>query len=275
MDYVFILCLSLGFYVIFYLSRQKIKVEQVRKKSSTNTVNESDSIDVRLVIINNSVMLSWLYAVDLSMRKKFKFVCFLSVIMYVAILITSSSTGFYIFMKICLLNFMLVTIMPLILIPPIVSSEMKKIKNAVPFFIDLVAVCVQTGLTVENSILFISEKFGRFNVNMASLMAIVIQKSTIIGFEDAINRLYISATITELKIFCSCLQQSVHYGTPLYENLMELSKDMRTNMILETEEKVGKLSAKMSVPLILLIMFPITILIIAPGLLRILKSAGL
>ncbi|EDW3729555.1 type II secretion system F family protein, partial [Salmonella enterica] len=34
-------------------------------------------------------------------------------------------------------------------------------------------------------------------------------------------------------------------------------------------------SAKMSIPLILLIMFPITILIIAPGLLRILQNAGI
>ncbi|GAM73391.1 type II/IV secretion system protein tadC [Vibrio ishigakensis] len=34
------------------------------------------------------------------------------------------------------------------------------------------------------------------------------------------------------------------------------------------EEKIGKLAAKMSTPLILFIMFPIVILILAPGITR-------
>lgn len=73
-------------------------------------------------------------------------------------------------------------------------------------------------------------------------------------------------------MFCSCLLQSVHYGASLYEALSELAKDMREMQLLQVEEKIGKLSAKMSVPLVLFIMFHIVILIISPSLLRILQN---
>ncbi|EAT8443617.1 type II secretion system F family protein [Salmonella enterica subsp. enterica serovar Bonariensis] len=275
MDFFYLFCLLLGGYIVFYILRQRFKISRGREKSQHSNVKSSELIDVRLVIIKNHKFLNWLYTIDQSFMIKVRFVLFLSVIIFIILLAVSSDVTMSTFFKVCLINFLIITIMPLILIPPIVSGEMKKIKNAVPFFIDLVAVCVQTGLTVESSIQFIADKFSQFNINMASLMDIVMKKSAIIGFEDAIHRLYLSVTIPEMKMFCSSLRQSVHYGTPLYENLMELSKDVRINMILESEEKIGKLSAKMSIPLILLIMFPITILIIAPGLLRILQNAGI
>ncbi|EAA4084670.1 type II secretion system F family protein [Salmonella enterica subsp. salamae] len=275
MDFFYLFCLLLGGYIIFYILRQRFKISRGREKSQHSHVKSSELIDVRLVIIKNHKFLNWLYIVDQSFKIKARFVLILSALIFIILLTVSSDISMSTFFKVCLLNFLIITIIPLILIPPIVSGEMKKIKNSVPFFIDLVAVCVQTGLTVESSIQFIVDKFSRFNINMASLMDIVMKKSSIIGFEEAIQRLYLSVTIPEMRMFCSSLRQSVHYGTPLYENLMELSKDIRINMILESEEKIGKLSAKMSIPLILLIMFPITILIIAPGLLRILQNAGM
>ncbi|MEC8483612.1 MAG: type II secretion system F family protein, partial [Pseudomonadota bacterium] len=47
-----------------------------------------------------------------------------------------------------------------------------------------------------------------------------------------------------------------------------LSSEIRAVQMLSIEEKIGKLAAKMSVPLILFIMFPIVILIAAPGVMR-------
>lgn len=44
--------------------------------------------------------------------------------------------------------------------------------------------------------------------------------------------------------------------------------EMRELQLLKTEEMIGKISAKMSVPLILFFMFPIVIIIAAPGMMR-------
>ncbi|TOO76471.1 biotin synthase, partial [Vibrio parahaemolyticus] len=56
--------------------------------------------------------------------------------------------------------------------------------------------------------------------------------------------------------------------------LSDLAEDMRKVQILTVEEKVGKLSAKMSVPLILFIMFPIVILILAPAVMQMSLKIG-
>ena len=119
---------------------------------------------------------------------------------------------------------------------------------------------------------YIGERFGHLDANLSNLILLVVKKAEVSGLEESLNELYRSIDLTEMRMFTATLQQSVHYGTSLYENLMELSKDIRELQLLVTEEKIGSLSAKMSVPLILFIMFPITILIAAPGILRILKN---
>jgi tight adherence protein C len=89
---------------------------------------------------------------------------------------------------------------------------------------------------------------------------------------SALKELYGMVSNHEMKMFCTTLQQSVLFGSSVFEQLIELSKNIREIQLLSTEEKIGSLSAKMSVPLILFIMFPIVILIIAPGVLRIMQD---
>lgn len=71
-----------------------------------------------------------------------------------------------------------------------------------------------------------------------------------------------------MQSFVLTIIQNLHYGTSVANILSDLAEDMRRIQLLRVEEKVGKLAAKMSVPLILLIMFPIVILILAPGVMQ-------
>ena len=76
-----------------------------------------------------------------------------------------------------------------------------------------------------------------------------------------------------MRSFVFSLTQSIKYGTSIQYALETLAKDIREVQVLELEEKVGKLSAKMSIPLILFIMFPVVILITAPGIMRMMANA--
>ena len=80
--------------------------------------------------------------------------------------------------------------------------------------------------------------------------------------------LAISLPTTEIRMFCTVLQQSLNFGSSIYPQLIQLSSDIRELQLLAIEEKLGTLSAKMSIPLIIFIMFPIIILILAPGVMR-------
>lgn len=50
--------------------------------------------------------------------------------------------------------------------------------------------------------------------------------------------------------------------------LATLATDIREINMMDLEEKIGKMGAKMSIPLITFIMVPIVVLIAAPGILR-------
>ncbi|VTR14822.1 Uncharacterised protein [Serratia fonticola] len=69
-------------------------------------------------------------------------------------------------------------------------------------------------------------------------------------------------------MFSSTLQQSIKFGSSVYVVLLELSKEMREIQLLIIDEKVSSLAAKMSLPMILFIMFPILALVGGPGVIR-------
>ena len=97
-------------------------------------------------------------------------------------------------------------------------------------------------------------------------------RSRVIGLSDSLEELLIEFPSNEMRSFVYTLSQSLQYGSSISDVLVSLSGNIREIQMLELEERVGKLSAKMSVPLILFIMFPIVILITAPGIMRLMSN---
>ncbi|HDR1201969.1 TPA: type II secretion system F family protein, partial [Pasteurella multocida] len=143
-----------------------------------------------------------------------------------------------------------------------------------PGFIDLVAVNVQTGITIDAALKQVALDFKKLNPDLTYVMLRIIRKSEITGLSQALQDLSISLPTTEIRMFCTVLQQSLNFGSSIYSHLIQLSADIRELQLLALEEKLGTLSAKMSIPLIIFIMFPIIILILAPGIMRVFTNAS-
>ena len=169
----------------------------------------------------------------------------------------------------CVLIFIGIIIVPGFLTGFVLKSKTKKIMNDLTSFIDLVAVNVQTGISIEAALRQVATDFKMLNSDLSYVMLRVIRKSELTGMSQALQDLSISLPTTEIRMFCTVMQQSLNFGSSIYEQLIQLSSDIRELQLLTIEEKLGTLSAKMSVPLILFIMFPIIILILAPGVLRV------
>jgi tight adherence protein C len=149
------------------------------------------------------------------------------------------------------------------------SKSLKiKVSNKLPYLIDLLAVCVQTGMTIEASMTYLSKEMTSFDKDLGVILNKTNDRTKIIGLEQALEELYIRVPSNEMRSFVMTINQSLQYGTSIYNVLTTLSADIREVQILSIEESVGKLSAKMSIPLILFIMFPIIIIVAAPGVLR-------
>lgn len=147
----------------------------------------------------------------------------------------------------------------------IVDKKIKKVSEDMPFIIDVMAVCIQSGMTIENSIKYISENTKEINHEIAMLFDRVAKKTNINGVNDALNELTNDVPSAEVNMFCSALQQSIAYGSSVYQVLITLSQDMREMQLLKVEEKVSSLSAKMTIPMMLFIMFPLLVIVAGPG----------
>nr|WP_238409255.1 type II secretion system F family protein [Vibrio navarrensis] len=148
-----------------------------------------------------------------------------------------------------------------------------KISNKLPYLLDLMAVCVQTGMTIEAAISYLAKEMKGFDKDISYLLVKTDDRARLVGLETALDELYARVPSNEMRSFVMTLKQSLQYGSSIYTVLTTLSADIREVQMLQIEEKIGKLAAKMSIPLIVFIMVPIVILIAAPGVMRMMINA--
>lgn len=150
----------------------------------------------------------------------------------------------------------------------IIKKRMRRISDDLPFIIDMMAICVQSGMSIENAFRYISENTTDINQDIATLLARTMIKNEVSGMVAALEQLYQEVPDNEVRILCSTLQQSIKCGSSVYQVLLELSKEIREIQLLAMEEKVASLSSRMTIPMIVLIMLPLLIIIAGPGLIN-------
>ncbi|HFI9704890.1 TPA: type II secretion system F family protein [Yersinia enterocolitica] len=160
--------------------------------------------------------------------------------------------------------------LPKYIVKNIITSRNKSLLKSLPFFIDITAACVQSGMTIDSSLSYTAKKFELINADLSLIMLKVTRRAEINGLESAIKELHQSSTELEIRMFCSALQYSISFGATVYEKLIKLSQDIREMQLLVTEEKISKLTAKLTIPLFLFILIPFIILVISPSVLELL-----
>ena len=228
-------------------------------------------VELELLLINNNPFLKFIATIDKNLKAKLLAIFFCCAV-YWLFNIGSPINELSVPM---ILIFALVILVPSILTNTILKGKIKKIMTDMPGFIDLVAVNVQTGITIDASLKQVASDFRKLNPDLTHVMLRIIRKAELTGLSSALQDLAVSLPTTEIRMFCTVLQQSINFGSSMYPQLIQLSADIRELQLLTMEEKLGTLSAKMSVPLILFIMFPIIILILAPGVMRVFPNGVL
>lgn len=153
-----------------------------------------------------------------------------------------------------------------------VNRRVKRLSAEIPRLVDLLAVCVQCGMTLEKAFAFLSQKMEGINPDFTPFLERLNKRTEVSGLSDALQQFYIDIPTQENRMLCAMLQQSLQYGSALYDQLIILSHEIREVQLLLLEEKIGKIGAKMSVPLILFFMFPVVIIVAVPGVMRMMSN---
>lgn len=257
---------GLGIMLIDYHRREKsfglLKLDDLIERTNRDTEDISN-VERSLLRSNKIVYLS--SKIDKNIALKLLIVTGA----YIAFLASAFLWHFSLSKEFLILTFIILLCL-VILIPDrikksVVNSKIKKISEDMPFIIDTMAVCVQSGMTIENALKYIAENTQQINPEIAMLFERIVKKSNINGVHDALNELTNDVPSAEVNMFCSALQQSINYGTSLYNVLTTLSQEMREMQLLKVEEKVSSLSAKMTLPMMFFIMFPLLVIVAGPG----------
>ena len=241
---------------------------QESKKKKKEPKKSKKQLEIENIIAGNHALIHFLVMLDKNVKVKFS-------------LIFATLIGYYFWTDINkpadlllpgLFIMVFFVIFPAMLGGMLIKGRLKKMMEDFPGFIDLVAVNLQVGLSIEASIKYVANDFSLLNRDLALVMLRMIRKADVTGLETGLQDLAQSLPTPEVKMFCTVLQQSLNFGSSIYSHLIQLSADLREMQLLVIEEKLGTLSAKMSIPLIIFIMVPIIILIVAPGAMRVFPS---
>lgn len=272
MSTFFVLSLFFGILALYGVSKRRALL----KKYRSILYPKSAALDEKITDIENTLeksdkVLYYLRAFDENITYKILSAFGAFMLIYLAQAFTqpieSSTLGL-----IGLVLILVFILAPSYLRKYIIEKRIVSIDENLPIFVDLLAVCVQSGMSIENAIKYLEPNMATINASFSPFLSKLISRIEISGLDVGLTHLQAELPSRPISMMCQTLRQSIKYGSQVYDVLMSLSAEIRESSLLHTEEAIGKISAKLSIPLILFFMFPVIVVIAAPGVMRVLEG---
>ena len=191
-------------------------------------------------------------------------------------------TAFYIFvvldldyplsMKIgaCLISAYLGIKVPEIYLSNVISKRQKSINRAFPDALDLMLICVESGMSVENAFRKVSTEIGTQSVPMAEELSLTTAElSYLPDRRSAYDNLSARTGTESMRSIVTVLVQAEKYGTPLGSALRVLSQESRDTRMSEAEKRAASLPPKLTVPMVLFFLPVLFIIIGTPAVVQV------
>lgn len=156
--------------------------------------------------------------------------------------------------------------LPNIIVSNIIQKRKQSIMQAFPDALDLLLICVESGMSIESAFARVADEIGTTSVALAEELSIT--NSELAYLQDRRNAYENLAKRTNhpgVKSVSVSLIQAEKYGTPLSTALRVMAKENRELRMTEAEKKAAALPAKLTVPMILFFLPVLFIVIITPA----------
>jgi len=151
-----------------------------------------------------------------------------------------------------------------------ISRRQLSIKRAFPDALDLLLICIESGMSVEAAFQKVSEEIGTQSVALAEELTLTTAElSYLPDRRQAYDNLAQRTGIEGVKSVCLALQQAERYGTPLGATMRVLSQENRDSRMSEAEKRAAALPPKLTVPMILFFLPVLFVVILGPAAIRV------
>jgi tight adherence protein C len=154
-----------------------------------------------------------------------------------------------------------------------IAKRQLSIKRAFPDALDLLLICVESGMSIEAAFKRVSAEIGSQSIPLAEELTLTTAElSYLQDRKMAYENLAKRTDLDGVKSVCMALQQAERYGTPLAQTLRVMSQENRDMRMSEAEKKAAGLPPKLTVPMILFFLPVLFVVILGPAAIRVMAT---
>ncbi|HEY3696287.1 type II secretion system F family protein [Phenylobacterium sp.] len=158
---------------------------------------------------------------------------------------------------------------PNVYISNVAQKRRDSIVGAFPDALDLLLICVESGMSVEAAIQKVSQEIGGASIELAEeLTLLTAELSYLPERRQAYEGLARRTNHAGIKSVMTAMIQAERYGTPVGSALRVMAKENRDMRLAEAEKKAAQLPAKLTVPMIIFFLPVLFVVILGPAILR-------
>jgi tight adherence protein C len=151
-----------------------------------------------------------------------------------------------------------------------IQKRQLSIRRAFPDALDLLLICVESGMSIEAAFNKVSQEIGSQSVALAEELTLTTAElSYLQDRRQAYDNLAKRTDLEGVRSVCVALQQAERYGTSLGQTLRVLSQENRDMRMMDAEKKAAGLPPKLTVPMILFFLPVLFVVILGPAAIRI------
>jgi tight adherence protein C len=164
---------------------------------------------------------------------------------------------------------------PNIYISNIAQKRRESIVGAFPDALDLLLICVESGMSIEAAIQKVSQEIGGSSIELAEEMTLLTAElSYLPERRQAYEGLSRRTNHPGIKSVTTAMIQAERYDTPLGAALRVMAKENRDLRLAAAEKKAAQLPAKLTVPMIVFFLPVLFLVILGPAVLRVMDMMG-
>jgi tight adherence protein C len=153
------------------------------------------------------------------------------------------------------------------------QRRIKRLRNGLPDALDLLVVCVESGLGLAPAIERVARELAFSHPDLAQELALVnVEMRAGVERPVALRNLAARSGVDDINGLVGLLVQTIRFGTSVAEALRVYSEEFRDKRMQKAEEQAAKIGTKMIFPLVFCLFPSFFIVAIGPAVLRIVAA---
>ncbi len=154
-----------------------------------------------------------------------------------------------------------------------IQRRQASIGRAFPDALDLLLICVESGMSLESAFQRVSQEIGPQSIELAEELTLsTAELSYLPDRRQAFENLARRVPLEGVKSLCIAMQQSERFGTPMATTLRVIAQENRDQRMTAAEKKAAALPPQLTVPMILFFLPVLFIVILGPAIIKMIQQ---